>query len=84
MVPLIRASVLASAAALLAAACTTTPADRYAQVTGPAFECRTGSRICRQVDPRTGRSRSALPVVNVQVSGEADVSAALSQLPFVY
>jgi hypothetical protein len=60
------------------------PSDAYAQATRPATACVTGSRICREIDPRTGAASSPLPVITIRINGEQNLGSALKWLPYVY
>jgi hypothetical protein len=74
------------AGACLVSACASLKTERYAHARDSSMHCKTGSRICREVD-RTGRTRSPHPVATIQVNGElngSDVASVLSKLPFVY
>jgi hypothetical protein len=68
-------------------ACASNAVDSYAQVSRARMECPTGSHICREVDPRTGRAHSLHPVVTIQVNGTLNaesLGAVLGRLPFFY
>lgn len=73
------------AGASLAGGCATAPSSMsaYEQATRPITQCRVGSRICREVNPRTGQTDSPHPVITIQLHGETPATA-LKQLPFVY
>jgi hypothetical protein len=68
-------------------ACASNAVDSYAQLSPTRMECPTGSHICREVNPRTGRATSPHPVVTIQVNGALNaesLGAVLNQLPFFY
>ena len=68
-------------------ACASNAINPDAQAFRSRMECPTGSHICRQVDPRTGRVTTPHPVVTIQINGEVSaesLSSVLGRLPFFY
>jgi hypothetical protein len=77
-------ALLAVGTAALTASCATVPTDEYAAAMQPVTECRTGSRICREVNPRTGRADTPFPVVSIYLNGQEDAREALRLIPYLY
>jgi hypothetical protein len=70
--------------AALTASCASVRTDEYAAAMQPVTECRTGSRICREVNPQTGRVDTPYPVVSFYLNGHEDAREALRLIPYLY